>query len=91
MSDDPNPDATPEMLIAIARARMPFGRYAGSPLLDVPTPYLVWLEQRGWPIGHLGAMLQTVLEIKSNGLEPLVRPLASLPDPYADPNRTEPR
>jgi hypothetical protein len=54
---------------------MPFGRYAGTLLIDLPEPYLVWLRQEGFPGGELGEMLQCVYEIKLNGLEYLFEPL----------------
>src|SRR5688572_1284393 len=52
----------------IKRARMPFGRFAGELLLELPVAYLVWFEQHGWPQGRLGEQLATVLTIKQNGL-----------------------
>ncbi|MCA9715567.1 MAG: DUF3820 family protein [Myxococcales bacterium] len=54
---------------------MPFGRYAGRPLLTLPEPYLVWFAGRGFPEGLLGQQLALVLEIKTNGLERMLRPL----------------
>jgi uncharacterized protein (DUF3820 family) len=74
-----------EMLIQIARMRMPFGRYEGTRLIDLPEPYVVWFRKEGYPRGRLGALLATLYEIKANGLEPL---LASLRDP-ADPRYRE--
>ncbi|MBX2878947.1 MAG: DUF3820 family protein [Granulosicoccus sp.] len=55
--------------------RMPFGKYQGERLLDVPEPYLVWFKQRGFPNGKLGTQMALVYEIRLNGLEKLVRPL----------------
>ena len=55
--------------------RMPFGKYAGWRLIDLPEPYVVWLAQQGFPAGKLGRMLQAVYEIKLNGLEFLFDPL----------------
>jgi uncharacterized protein len=55
--------------------RMPFGRYAGRRLIDLPEPYVVWFSQRGFPPGRLGEMLQSLYEIKVNGLEYLFEPL----------------
>jgi len=54
---------------------MPFGKYAGTLLIDLPEPYLVWMRQEGFPGGELGIMLQSVYEIKVNGLEYLFDPL----------------
>lgn len=54
---------------------MPFGRYMGSLLVDLPEPYLVWFRQQGFPEGELGAMLACMYEVKVNGLEHLFEPL----------------
>jgi len=59
----------------LVHTRMPFGRYAGRRLIDLPEPYLVWFAGRGFPEGRLGRMLQSVYEIKVNGLEHLLEPL----------------
>ncbi|MBN1627269.1 MAG: DUF3820 family protein [Deltaproteobacteria bacterium] len=65
----------PELLIKLARTRMPFGRYKDRLLIDLPEPYLVWFSQKGFPNGQLGDMLRMVYEIKLNGLEYLFKPL----------------
>jgi uncharacterized protein len=62
-------------LLKLARARMPFGKFAGTLLVDLPEPYLVWFRQQGFPEGELGEMLQCIYEIKLNGLEYLFDPL----------------
>ena len=62
-------------LLKLARARMPFGKFAGTLLVDLPEPYLVWFRQQGFPDGELGTMLQCIYEIKLNGLEYLFEPL----------------
>lgn len=56
-------------LLKLAEARMPFGKYAGTRLIDLPERYVVWFAQKGFPGGELGRMLQAVYEIKLNGLE----------------------
>ncbi len=61
------------MLIALARTEMPFGRYRGRRLIDLPEPYVVWFHQRGMPRGRLGELLGLLYEVKVNGLEALVR------------------
>ncbi|HJV65142.1 MAG TPA: DUF3820 family protein [Geomonas sp.] len=63
------------ILLKLARTRMPFGKYAGTLLVDLPEPYLVWLRQQGFPAGELGDMLQCMYEVKLNGLEYLFDPL----------------
>lgn len=60
-------------LIALAHTQMPFGKYKDYYLVDLPLPYLVWFQNKGFPKGKLGTLLQTVFEIKQNGLEDLVR------------------
>ncbi len=62
-------------LLELAQMRMPFGRYSGYRLVDLPEPYVVWFSQNGFPKGKLGEMLQIVYEIKVNGLEYLFKPL----------------
>lgn len=56
-------------LIRLAAARMPFGKYKGTRLVDLPEPYVVWFSKQGFPEGELGEMLKLVYEIKLNGLE----------------------
>ena len=56
-------------LLELAAMRMPFGRYRGHRLVDLPEPYVVWFAGQGFPAGKLGDMLRTVYEIKVNGLE----------------------
>lgn len=62
-------------LIEIANTRMPFGKYKGQLLVQLPEPYLVWYEQKGFPDGKLGTQLRIIYEIKVNGLEKLIWPL----------------
>ena len=69
----PPPDA--EYLLKLAVMRMPYGKYKGRLLIDLPEPYVVWFSQKGFPKGQLGDMLRTVYEIKVNGLEYLFLPL----------------
>jgi uncharacterized protein len=62
-------------LLKLARTRMPYGKYAGTLLVDLPEPYLVWMRQQGFPEGELGEMLECMYEVKVNGLEYLFDPL----------------
>ena len=59
----------------LVRTRMPYGKYKGRILCDLPEPYLVWYHQKGFPEGKLGMLLHTLYEIKLNGLEYLLKPL----------------
>ncbi len=65
-------------LLELAQMRMPFGKYSGRRLIDLPEPYVVWFAQNGFPKGKLGDMLQVVYEIKVNGLEYLFEPLRGM-------------
>ncbi len=71
--DTPLSDA--QYLLKLARTAMPFGKYKGVLLIDLPEPYVVWFSQKGFPKGQLGDMLRSVYEIKVNGLEYLFEPL----------------
>ena len=62
-------------LLQIANMKMPFGRYKGLALVDLPEPYVVWFHKQGFPKGELGRLLAQVYEIKVNGLEYLFTPL----------------
>ncbi len=62
-------------LIKLANTRMPFGKYKGRYLVDIPEPYYVWFRQKGFPPGQLGDLLKEMYEIKVNGLEKLIHPL----------------
>lgn len=70
---DIQPD--PEYLLKLIQTKMPFGKYSGRALIDLPDEYLVWFSQKGFPNGSLGEMLRSVHEIKINGLEYLFKPL----------------
>ncbi len=65
----------PRMLVELVSARMPFGRYKGRILCDLPESYLVWFHQKGFPPGRLGLLLSALYEIKLNGLEYLLKPI----------------
>lgn len=62
-----------QILIKLAHAKMPFGKYEGKYLIDLPEYYVVWYHNHGFPKGVLGEQLQLIYELKLNGLEELVR------------------
>ena len=68
-------DPDHQELIEIINQQMPFGRFKGVKLIDLPEPYLVWFKNEGFPNGKLGTRLAVMYEIKRNGLEPMLRPL----------------
>lgn len=72
--------AEPEDLIKIANYRMPFGRYAGTVLVDLPEAYVNWFNNQGYPEGELGRLLALLYEVKVNGLEYLFKPLRGSAD-----------
>ena len=72
--DDFQRDSRKE-LIELANARMPFGKYEGKLLIELPENYLVWYQSKGFPKGKLGSQLAQMMEIKLNGLEKLIYPL----------------
>ncbi len=62
-----------DFLIKLAHTKMPFGKYQGRYLIDLPEYYVVWYNNKGFPKGKLGDMLKQVYELKLNGLEDLIR------------------
>ncbi|GAB7260944.1 MULTISPECIES: DUF3820 family protein [Dickeya] len=65
-----------EDLLAIATTPMPFGKYKGRMLVDLPEEYLLWFARKGeFPAGRLGELMQITLAIKIEGLQGLIKPL----------------
>ena len=64
-----------QLLIKLANTKMPYGKYKGKYLIDLPEHYIVWYNNKGFPPGAFGNQLRLVYEIKLNGLEDLVRKL----------------
>jgi len=62
-----------KFLLKLAHTKMPFGKYKGRYLIDLPEYYIVWYHNKGFPKGKLGEMLETIYTIKLNGLEVLIR------------------
>jgi uncharacterized protein (DUF3820 family) len=73
-TDQPNP----ELLVQLVNMKMPFGKYKGRLLCDLPVSYLEWFQQKGFPKSKLGILLETIYEIKINGLEDLLEPLRKM-------------
>lgn len=70
MSSTPSLD--PDLLVELSQTRMPFGKYKGVLLLQLPEAYLAWFARQGMPAGKLGQLLETAQVIRSNGLEKLI-------------------
>ena len=70
-----NSEGLSEEVLAAASMPMPFGKFKGRRLIDLPEPYVVWFKSQGFPAGLLGQRLALIYEIKLNGLEKLLRPL----------------
>ena len=73
-----NPDSftpDPEFLKKLITTKMPFGKFKGVPIYNLPVSYLEWFNRTGFPKGSLGMMLATMYEIKLNGLEDLLDPI----------------
>ena len=65
----------PQILQDLVNVVMPFGKYKGRLICDLPEYYLVWFENNGFPEGKIGILLATMYEIKLNGLEYLLKPI----------------
>lgn len=65
----------PNILLQLVELKMPYGKYKDSILCNLPVSYLEWFARKGFPNGKLGVLLQTMYEIKINGLESLLSPL----------------
>ena len=82
-------ELVPEDILLAAAMEMPFGRFKGRRLIDLPEPYVVWFKGQGYPAGLLGQRLALMYEIKLNGLEKLIRPLLDSEhrvDPMSQPD-----
>ena len=75
MSENELNIANSDFLLSAINTKMPFGKYAGRKLLQLPEPYLVWFYKKGFPEGKLGQQLALIYEVKLNGLETMLKPL----------------
>jgi len=64
-----------DILIDLVYKKMPYGKYKGRLICDIPEHYLIWLHRQGFPEGKLGLWLHTMYEIRLNGLESILVPL----------------
>lgn len=74
--ETPVPDGS--LLITLVNMKMPFGKYKGTVLCNLPVSYLEWFAREGFPPGKLGMLLATLYEIKINGLDQLLIPIKKM-------------
>ena len=75
MEDNTDLLFNPNILNDLVSFRMPYGKFKGTLICDLPEYYMVWYYQKGFPAGKLGMLMGTMYEIKLNGLEYLLKPL----------------
>lgn len=62
----------PKILIDIVQMRMPYGKYKGTIIADLPVYYLEWMSSKGFTKDKMGMLLSTTFEIKTNGLSEIL-------------------
>ena len=67
-----------QILIDLVTYKMPFGKFEGQYICDLPVSYLEWFERKGYPKGRIGILIETMLVIKSNGLTQLLEPIKKM-------------
>ena len=65
----------PDDLLLLLQREMPYGKYKGRLIADLPGNYLNWFAREGFPPGELGRLLALMHEIDHNGLADLLTPL----------------
>ncbi len=65
----------PTLLLDLVKMQMPYGKYKGYLICNIPESYLLWYNDKGFPKGKLGDLMATMFEIRVNGLEYLLTPL----------------
>lgn len=63
-----NMQPDPKILVDIVQTRMPYGKYKGTIIADLPVYYLEWMSGKGFTKDKMGMLLSTTFEIKTNGL-----------------------
>ena len=66
---------SPNDLPLLLEREMPFGKYKGKVIADLPGNYLNWFAREGFPKGEIGRLLALMHEMDHNGLRPLLDPL----------------
>lgn len=65
----------PDDLLLLVTHSMPYGKYQGRLIADLPGDYLGWFARKGFPKGEIGRLLELMHEIDHNGLNALLEPL----------------
>ncbi|MGZ0077651.1 DUF3820 family protein [Methylomonas sp. ZR1] len=68
----------PEDLPKLVSVTMPYGKYKGRVIADLPGHYLNWFAREGFPAGELGRLLALMQEMDHNGLKLLLEPLRQI-------------
>lgn len=80
---------SPEDLELLVTRSMPFGKYKGRLIADLPGHYLNWFAREGFPKGEIGRLLQLMQELDHNGLKPLLDPLRKPAQPQGPEQASE--
>jgi uncharacterized protein (DUF3820 family) len=75
MNNESIPSGDPKALTDLCKVKMPFGKYQGRLICDLPAYYLEWFSSKGFPPGRLGMLLETMFVIKTNNLDHLLNPI----------------
>ena len=67
-----------KVLMDLVMTKMPYGKYKGKFIADIPENYLVWYHSKGFPEGKLGMLLSTAYEIRLNGLDEIFAKLKEI-------------
>lgn len=70
-------------LLRLISVTMPFGKFQGRVIMDLPEEYLLWFRHQGFPAGELGQLMALALEIRINGLEDILTPLRASTQPQS--------
>lgn len=79
MHPGPPPSQTPDELLLLVTRVMPYGKYKGRLIADLPGHYLNWFAREGFPKGEIGRLLALMQEIDHNGLKGMLEPLRQDP------------
>ena len=71
--ETPDLGFTQDDLLKLATWKMPFGRFSGCILIELPEEYLFWFVDNGFPNGQLGFLMKLALELKVNGADGVIR------------------